>query len=158
MENLINLISSLSNANSHNQKNEPQIPKEILDQYPYGEFPIRYTKVGQDTIRRNSENRFSYNTPPQEEKPLENNQSSLDLKSMLPLIQTLSNKKNSPKDLFKVFSQLLFKNNPELSKLINLFSSNTTHNENIKSQEINNTTYFPDTNKVNISSLKKVEK
>lgn len=141
-------ISSLSNKNHESQNVE--IPKEIKDQYPYGEFPIQYTKSGQETIRKQSENRFSYseeknNSQPENAKP-DANQLSL----LLPIIQMLSSNKKNPKDLMQVFGKLLFKDNPDLQRLFNLMPK-------VKSQEIKTEESFPNTNKVNINSLKRID-
>lgn len=152
MENIIELISKISN-NKNTSPQTQSVPKEILDQYPYGEFPTRYTKVGQEDIRKQSENRYAYIEPPKEketDKPTD-----LDFKSLLPIIQILSNKEHSSKDMFKVFSQLLFKDNPEFQNILELFSRNTTNK--IKNQEIDNREDFPNTNKVSISSLEKIK-
>ena len=161
METLINLFSSLSkpqNTPSTQEETKNYVPKEILDQYPYGEFPIQYTKPGQETIRKNSENRFSYNdeyyNKDTENNYTNNKQSSFDISSLLPLIQILSNKKNSQQDMMQVFSKILFKDNPELEKLMNLFSKQ--NKEPITHQEINNTSNFPNTNKICIANLKKI--
>ena len=154
MDNLINLMSTLYQKNNTPPPQQQNIPKEILDQYPYGEFPIRYTKVGQEDIRKNSENRFAYTIEPTQIDN-QNNSNNLDFKTLLPLIQTLSNKNTSSKDMFKVFSQLLFKDNPELQSLLELFSKTTTPS--IKNQEIDNRELFPNTNKVSISSLQKIK-
>lgn len=156
MENIIELISTLSKKNNSSNNSTPEpIPKEILDQYPYGEFPIRYTKIGQEDIRKHSENRFAYKDVPQKDIDNNNNSNALDFKSLMPIIQLLSNKNHSSKDMFKVFSQLLFKDNPELTNILELFSKgiNTTINK----QEIDNRDTFPSTNKVSISSLKKIK-
>lgn len=156
MEQLINLMSALSqNKQPQNEPHTNNIPKEVLDQYPYGDFPIRYTKSGQETIRINSQNRFSYNEESTNTTSQQEHNSSMDLSSLLPLIQVLSNKKHSQKDMFQIFSKLLFKDNPELQKLLSLFSNNND-NKDIVSQEINNTTNFPNTNKVCIANLKRV--
>lgn len=122
------------------------IPKEILDQYPYGEFPIRYTKSGQESIRRESENRFSYAeplSPPPSEK--QNN-----ILELLPLLQLMSGKKDS-KEMFKILSKLLFKDNKEMEQIASLLMPTIS-----KSQEIKPQADFPDANKVNISSLKRI--
>ena len=61
MENLLELLNMFNkqNENKNNHTEEKQeIPKEILDQYPYGEFPTRYTKSGQEIIRKQSESRY----------------------------------------------------------------------------------------------------
>ena len=58
--------------------------------------------------------------------------------------------------MIQVFSKILFKDHPEMESLLKLFSTN--QNKDINTQEINNTKNFPDTNKVSISSLKRVDK
>lgn len=152
MENLINLISSLSQNKTTSPTSQPNIPKEILEQYPYGDFPIRYTKVGQEVLRSNSENRFAYQETPLEKQPSE---TTLDFKSLIPLLQVLTNKNHSSKDMFNVFSQLLFKDKPEFKPIIDLLSRTTT--QPIKNQEIDNRDTFPNTNTVSISSLQKIK-
>ena len=134
MENLINLISTLSQNKNTSPQPQPNIPKEILEQYPYGDFPIRYTKVGQEVLRSNSENRFAYQEPPLEKQSTET--SSLDFKSLIPLLQVLSNKNHSSKDMLNVFSQLLFKDKPEFKSIIDLFSKSTPSNIKLPSKNI----------------------
>ena len=62
----------------------------------------------------------------------------------------LSGGKKSSKDMLGIFSKLLFKDNPDMQKLFSMLP-------NIKSQELSNEDNFPTTNKVQISSLKKIE-
>lgn len=144
---LISIISAMSNTTTPNTYNsQPHtIPKELEDQYPYGQFPIRYTKYGQEELRKHSENRFSIRQ--QETQPSESQNNNIDLSSMLPLIQMLSNKQQ-PKDMFKILSKLLFKDNKELEKIFEAFP--------IKSQSIVPKEDFPNTQKINIQSLKRV--
>ena len=52
MDNIAQILKILSMQNNTENK-EVNIPKEIIDQYPYGEFPIRYTRNGQEVIRKN---------------------------------------------------------------------------------------------------------
>lgn len=152
MENLFDLFKNLSNFNTNkSNQNQDEIPKEIMDQYPYGQFPIKYTKSGQETIRKQSENRFSYTEKSDDHKPknmIDSNQLGL----LLPLIQMMSGEKKQPKDLMQIFGKYIFKDNPELQKLFSLLPK-------MKSQEINNNdiNHFPSTNTVNISSLKKID-
>ena len=40
---LFKIITKLNSKENSTQANE--IPKEIKEQYPYGEFPIKYTKT-----------------------------------------------------------------------------------------------------------------
>ena len=150
MDNLLNLLQLFSKNNNQSKTHEEHpIPKEILDQYPYGDFPIKYTKMGQEHLRKASENRYSHVDPNPNNECHENN--NLDISQLLPLIQILTNKKSS-EDIFKAFSKILFKNNKELLGLLNLFG-----NSKIQSQELETTQPFPETNKVNISSLRRIE-
>ena len=152
MDNIFEMLGKLNSNN--NSKDTNSIPKEIIDQYPYGQFPLRYTKTGQEIIRKQSESRYSYeqqnnyNEPPQENKS-DNN---LNLSMLLPFIQMLSGGKKSSKDMMQVFSKLLFKDNPDMQKLFSMLP-------NIKGLDVkttNNET-FPNTNKVEISSLKRID-
>lgn len=98
MENFLDIFKSLSNTNQTSKgESNTQIPKEILDQYPYGQFPIKYTKSGQETIRKQSENRYSYSDT---ESTTEKQSNSFDISSLstfLPIIQALSGGKKIPK-------------------------------------------------------------
>ena len=141
MDNLLELLKLFSN-----NKQEPvvTISKELKEQYPYGEFPIRYTKTGQNSIREHSEKRFSYDTPPQTQK------TDISIESILPLIQTLSSGKKSSSNMLDVLSKVLLKDNPQMAGLLKLFPKKNNHTE-IKGKEI-----FPNTNKVETSSLKRI--
>lgn len=145
----------LNKLNSNNNsKKTNSIPKEIIDQYPYGQFPLRYTKTGQEIIRKQSESRYSYEQsnnytePPQDSKG-DNN---INLSMLLPFIQMLSGGKKSPKDMMQVFSKLIFKDNPDMQKLFSMLP-------NIKGLDVKttNSDTFPNTNKVEISSLKRID-
>ena len=140
MDDFLNLFGT---PNSSNQ----EIPKEIINQYPYGEFPLRYTKSGQEIIRKQSESRFKYD---HEISPKDQPKNDINLNTLLPIIQMLSGGKKNPKDMMQLFGKLLFKNNPDMQKLFSLLP-------NIKGQNIIPETKFPDTNKIQISSLKKID-
>ena len=150
MENFLDIFKSLSNTNQTSKgESNTQIPKEILDQYPYGQFPIKYTKSGQETIRKQSENRYSYSDT---ESTTEKQSNSFDISSLsafLPIIQALSGGKKNSKDLMNIFGKILFKDNPELQKIINLLPKT-------KSQEIDNSSNDFNTQSVNITSLKRI--
>ena len=146
MDNLLDLIKAFS---KNSTPTENVIPKEIKDQYPYGEFPIRYTKSGQETLRKHSENRFSYSTPPKEKQEENNN---FNLETILPLIQTLSTSKKGNGNMMELFSKLLFKDNPQMANLFKLFQQNNKKSVDVKSGED-----FPNTNKVEISSLHRIK-
>lgn len=141
------MFQNLSSNNSNNNS----IPKEVIEQYPYGEFPLRYTKSGQEIIRKQSESRFKYdNSVATQNVPSDSKNENLNLSMLLPLIQMMSGSKKNPKDMMQIFSKLLFKDNPDMQKLFSMLP-------NIKGQEIAPQSEFPDTNKVSISSLKKID-
>ena len=56
--NILDIVKLFSNNKESKQNESIVIPKEVMEQYPYGEFPLQYTKLGQETIRKQSENRF----------------------------------------------------------------------------------------------------
>lgn len=152
MDNIFEMLGKLNSNN--NSKDTNSIPKEIIDQYPYGQFPLRYTKTGQEIIRKQSESRYSYEQPNNYNEPPQENKSdnNLNLSMLLPFIQMLSGGKKNPKDMMQVFSKLLFKDNPDMQKLFSMLP-------NIKGLDVkttNNET-FPNTNKVEISSLKRID-
>lgn len=143
MDNLLDILKLFQDNKQPLQSN--QISKELKEQYPYGEFPIKYTKTGQETIRKQSENRFSYETNSDEKS----NQSNINLESLLPLIQTLSSGKKDNNSMMNIMSKILFKDNPQIANLFKLFPPK--NNINIKNSDT-----FPDTNKVQINSLKRI--
>ena len=136
---------------SNNNSNENQIPKEIVDQYPYGQFPLRYTKSGQEIIRKQSESRYSYNSQPNQAEEPSNQSDKLNLSMLLPIIQMLSGGKKNSKDIMQIFSKLIFKDNPDMQKLFSMLPN--LKGAEVKKQEDS----FPNTNKVEISSLKKID-
>lgn len=144
--NLSNLINILSHSTSSENVATQDIPKEVLDQYPYGDFPLRYTKVGQEYLRKNSEARYLNPTPTHQEskKP------DPDMSTLVSLLSLVGNKKKNPNDMLELFSSLLFKDNPEIKNLLKLFGSK-------KQPEVNSCNAFPDADSVKISSLKRVE-
>ena len=151
MDNIFDMLGKLGSQKPENEAPQTTIPKEILDQYPYGQFPLRYTKSGQEILRKQSENRFSFE---QEKTPVSTQgakqENGLNMQMLIPIIQMLSGGKKNQKDMMQIFSKLLFKDNPDMQKLFSILP-------NIKGQEINSNEEFPDTNKVKISTLKKIE-
>ena len=151
MDNIFDMLGKLGSQTPENENPQATIPKEILDQYPYGQFPLRYTKSGQEILRKQSENRFSFE---QEKTPVSTQgakqENGLNMQMLIPIIQMLSGGKKNQKDMMQIFSKLLFKDNPDMQKLFSILP-------NIKGQEINSSEEFPDTNKVKISTLKKIE-
>ena len=149
MDNIFEMLGKLNGSN--NNLNENQIPKEIVDQYPYGQFPLRYTKSGQEIIRKQSESRYSYNPQPNQAEEPSNQSDKLNLSMLLPIIQMLSGGKKNSKDIMQIFSKLIFKDNPDMQKLFSMLPN--LKGAEVKKQEDS----FPNTNKVEISSLKKID-
>lgn len=140
----------MNNSNNYTQDNNfNNIPKEIINQYPYGDFPIKYTKSGQEKIRIQSEHR--YENYIENATPIESQNNSTNIDTILPLIQILTKKQKNPNDMMEIMSKILFKDNPQMEKIFTLF------NNNIKKQNIDNTSTFPDTNKYDIDKLKRVD-
>ena len=154
MDNLSQLINLFSQVSDKNETSTTQeIPKEILDQYPYGKFPIRYTRTGQDNIRRESENRFSYTNTNNNSNLDQQKNDNFNMSNLIPLIQLLSGKIDN-KDIFQLLSNILFKDNKEIQNIFSLFNNNS---KTIKSQELEHQNDFPNTNKVKISSLQRIK-
>ncbi len=149
MDNLSEIIKILSQP-SQKESSPPPIPKEVLDQYPYGDFPIRYTKSGQESIRKQSESRYSYSDGSIENVGTNVTSPPPDISSLLALSSILSGKKKQPNEIFELLSSMIFKDKPELKNLFKLISPKP------KNQEILSKDSFPNTNTVSISSLKKV--
>lgn len=141
---IANLFKTLSSGQGTDEK-ETNVSDEISMQYPYGDFPIRYTKSGQEALRRQSETRF-LNPPTQ----TNTQNSDLDISTIVTLLSLFGGKKKSSSDILELLSPILFKNNPELKTLLKLFNKESP-------KEIVNTEDFPNTHKVSISSLKRVE-
>ncbi len=144
--NLSNLINILSSAKTDKEVSSESIPKEILDQYPYGDFPIRYTKTGQEFLRKNSEARY-LNPTPQRKEP---QSQEFNISTLVTLLSLVGTKKKSPSDMLELFSSILFKDNPEIKNILKLFNAN-------KQPKIESLEKFPDANKIKISTLKRVE-
>lgn len=143
MDNLIEILNAMTKLNNTQQTPTDSIPEEVLKQYPYGEFPSRYTKKGQEEIRINSENRFSGNN----QSATNLNHDNANLQSIFPLLQLLANKNNNS---LEILTQILFKDNKEMLTLFNLF--NNKH----KPQTIDSPSNFPNTNTIQINSLKRI--
>lgn len=146
MGDLTEFVKILSNV----QNTTPPIPKEISDQYPYGEFPVRYTKSGQELLRKNSERRYSYKEEDHSTYDTDTPNDNSGILTILPLLEIMMSKKKQPNKMFELFSSILFKDKPELKKLFSIMPNITT-------KEVSNCDNFPDTNKVSISSLRRLD-
>lgn len=148
--NILDILKLFTNSSNTQNEHKVTISKELKEQYPYGEFPIRYTKSGQETIRKNSEHRFSYDNNFNNDSPSQNSPLNLNIETLLPLIQTLSTNKKEPANLMTALSKILFKDNPQMANLFKLFPMKNNVN-------ITNDENFPNTNKVEISGLKRID-
>ncbi|MBO7218799.1 MAG: hypothetical protein J6V40_02375 [Clostridia bacterium] len=127
-ENILNIISSMltskdsAPSNTSNYNTSP-ISNDLKNMYPYGDFPIRYTKNYQAHLKNNlnqvdsfiqntnTENVDSYiqpNTP----------QNNFDIKTLLPLIQNLSNNNLDTRSLLSSLMPLIFKDQNNILPLI----------------------------------------
>ena len=126
-DNLLNMITSImsnlpTSTKPQNETNNTDISHELKSMYPYGEFPVKYTKSYQDHIRQNLNNDTAYTDNKSTIDTYINEQpttsQSLDLKTILPLIQNLSSGNRDSKSLINAITPLLFKDQPNLLSLI----------------------------------------
>lgn len=99
-------------------------------EYPYGQFPTRFTKNGQQQlIEKLSQPENDPYDPP---KPIEtNNQpsSNLNLTSLLPLIKMMGNKKNiSQTDMLQMFLPMMT-GNSNVGEILSLLKANNSSDQ-----------------------------
>ena len=124
-----NTVSTSSSNISQDDFNQ-NIPPNVTSQYPYGDFPFKYTKSGQEYLKNramsnyysDSINQSKQNVTTEKLSPNEPSLSNINLQDLLPLISTLSHNKDSsstnPVNLLKLLSPILFKDNPDLIKML----------------------------------------
>ena len=98
-ESVLNILSNMlinKDSNTSAAKNYNTAPKsnDLNNMYPYGDFPIRYTKNYQEYLKSNLNrvDTFSTNTDTDNvDSNYQNNttQNNLDIKTLLPLINAL---------------------------------------------------------------------
>lgn len=128
-ESILNIISSmLTNNKNHsptsatNYTNTP-ISNDLKNMYPYGDFPIRYTKNYQDYLKSNLNNGNAFSMNYSSENidntiPTTTTQNNFDIKTLLPLIENLSNNNLDTKSLLSSLMPLLFKDQNNLLPLL----------------------------------------
>lgn len=117
----------------------------VSNEYPYGIFPLNYTKEGQEKIKQSHQQQLredSFTTPESSLKP------TLDLSKILPLIKLMGNKKSlSQGDMLQLLLPMLTGADFDMSEIL---KSITPSNE---PEEVEDTI----TNQIKISSYKKIE-
>lgn len=98
--------------------------KIMISEYPYGQFPTRFTKNGQkaqlEKIENSKTEALSID-PPSEQ------QNTFDLSKLLPLIKLMGNKKSiSNADMLQLVVPLLGGNSSNVSDIISLLTPSAT--------------------------------
>lgn len=97
-------------------------------EYPYGKFPTKFTKSGQQKYFEELTNGDRISTQsysqPDPAPAAETQQNSFDISKLLPLLKLMGNKKGmNSTDMLKVMLPLLGGNDSQLSDLMSLFYS-----------------------------------
>lgn len=96
----------------------------MMSEYPYGQFPTRFTKNGQKAQLEKIENSKTETLsiePPSEQ------QNTFDLSKLLPLIKLMGNKKSiSNADMLQLVVPLLGGNSSNVSDIISLLTPSAT--------------------------------
>lgn len=111
--------------------------RDLSKEYPYGQFPSKYTKLGQQKYFEqltNSEDSkvSSMNFTPEPQQPQQQaNQNSLDISKLLPLLKIMGNKKNmSQTDMLQLFLPLIGgSNSSQIADMMQLLNSDTKPQE-----------------------------
>ena len=137
-ESVLNILSNMlinKDSTTSAAKNYNTAPKsnDLNNMYPYGDFPIRYTKNYQAYLKSNLNrvDTFSTNTDTENiDSNYQNNttQNNFDIKSLLSLIQNLSSNNLDTKSLLSTLIPLLFKDQNNLLPLIDALT--LTHKKN----------------------------
>ena len=106
--------------------------KHSSAEYPYGEFPIKFTKTGQEKyLQELNKNQYEQyvNTASidrQENTQQNNQQNTFDIAKLIPIIKLMSDKKSmSSTDMLQMFLPLLGGGNMgNITELMSLFNKN----------------------------------
>ena len=97
----------------------------MTSEYPYGQFPTRFTKLGQQRRlekKKIEEQRVSSLSTQPVSSPQQPQQNSFDISKLLPLIKLMGDKKSiSTSDMLKMFIPLLGGESSGVSELLSLF-------------------------------------
>ena len=98
--------------------------KQYFNEYPYGHFPLKFTKSGQKQL---FEELNTNNTPPKisvQSQPVnEQTQNSFDIAKLLPILKIMGDKKSiSSTDMLQMFIPMLGGNASNLSEIMSLIN------------------------------------
>ena len=107
--------------------------KQSFNEYPYGQFPTKFTKTGQkqyfEELTNTEQKINTLNVAPPE--PQQNN--SFDISKLLPLIKMMSDKKSmSSTDMLSLFIPLLGGGGNNISELMSLMNSSKSTTEEVE--------------------------
>lgn len=128
--------------------------KQYISEYPYGQFPTRFTKKGQ---QQHFEQLTSEISQPQtltinESRKESPQQNSFDISKLLPLIKLMSDKKSiSSTDMLQMFIPLLGGNySSNINDIMSLINPSKQANEDIAED-------IPPINSIKIDDYKRIE-
>ena len=130
----------------------------VSNEYPYGEFPLQYTKLGQEQLKKQWQNNNlnvkpdKPDTPPKpDQHPHKEGNKNFDMHKLLPLIKKMnSNKTLSQADLMQMLMGFMDNENKELAEVFNVIASTQT----VKEKDI--TTLNISSNAPSIDSFRKI--
>ncbi len=132
----------------------------LSNEYPYGQFPTQYTKLGQEQMKKQWQERTAekkessknVNIQSDGNDKCEHSANTIDIHKILPLIKKMnSNTPISQGDLISMLMGLMGKENSDLADIFSVIANTKTVKESdIKSMSINS-------NMPAIDSFKKVE-
>lgn len=133
--------------------------RNLNEEYPYGKFPTKYTKNGQQkyfeeltsSVHEIQVDTLSAPQPIQNQDSQYNQNNSFDISKLLPLIKMMSGKKNmSNNDILQMMIPLLGGGNAsQISDIMQLFNKEQPSEEIVEDLEKSST--------MNIDDYKKVE-
>lgn len=125
------------------------------NEYPYGQFPLKNTKIGQkqyfNEIQAQNQKVTveSFDVPEIKESAQQNN--NMDISKLLPLIKMMGNKKSiSSTDMLQMFLPLIGGNMSGLSEILSLMNDSKSQPEYVEEDIL-------PTNSIKIDEYKRVE-
>ena len=147
---LADIFNLFSKNNIVSQEQNNSIPKEILEQYPYGQFPLNNSKEMQNEHLKNvlhnerKNNVSAFNIPAQNiaknnySNFINTQQNNNIINNLQPLISLISNsdKKKNNNDLLNILLPFFIGKNNQLSEIFNMLSKKQTKkDEETKNEE-----------------------
>ena len=110
--------------------------RNIDNEYPYGNFPHKYTKNGQkqyfEALTQGDEQMVateSISASNSQVQP-DNSNNTLEISKLLPLIKLMGNKKNiSSSDMLQLVLPLMGGNMSQMTEILNLFNKESVNDE-----------------------------